>query len=339
MTPRSGAHSLSRRAVLCGLGAAAAPAAAAEREVSGDFDGGRPTPFDPAAKNKGRQLYRARSGQTYRRIVATNFGNGLVRVSQDVDGLKLESIEARNFYRLLEGDPGVTLSNFVVRDIRANGFERSVARLRGRSNNGLFQDIRADSEAQIGDPFAVGFHFDEGCHDITVERCSVFRCQTPAVADKYRQGDGFSDEAGCSNIRYVDTLAQECTDGGYDLKSKGLTMIRARAVSNKRNFRLWADNRLAHIISESPTESHLSTHGGRPVSIHIERLEIHASRPTPLFLFEASKGTRLSIGSYDLHVPPGTPIMRNRAAGSEIDWGPQGPPRGLTPLMAPRKRD
>jgi hypothetical protein len=305
--------------------ASALPLAARAADVVGDsLEGSRPFPFDPGAKFKGEQPFRARSGQRYRNIRARNFGNGLIRIADDVDGLTVEDVDAVNYYRLIECDAGRSLTNFTVRRIRATGFERSVARLRGRSSGGLFQDIWADSEAQAGDPFAMGFHLDEACRDITFERCSVFRCQTPAVPGKYRQGDGFTTEAGCSSIRFIDTLAQECTDGGYDMKATALTMVRAKAVRNKRNFRLWADARLDHIVSESPTGAHISTHGAGSRTLRIERLEVRSTTNAPLFLFEAKAGSRISIGSHDIRIPPGARLIQGHG---DVDWGAQGPPK------------
>lgn len=321
----------SRRALL-GLAvltyATQAQAAAAGRR--GDFIGDRPFPFNPKSPVKGPQGPRIVSGETYRNMRARNFGNGMVRIAGEVDRLTMEDIQATNFYRLIECAQGASLSNFVVRRVRAKGFERSVARLRGQSRNGLFEDIWADSEAQMGDPFAVGFALEEGCHDITYRRCTVLRCQTPLVDKVYRQGDGFSDEEQCHNISYIDTLAQQCTDGGYDLKSKNLTMVRARAVGNKRNFRFWANNRLSHIISESPEWSHVSVHGGEGArTVRIDRLEVRADKPSPIFQLDAKGGTTLSIGSYDIRTPPGTPVLTGDSGPAHIDWGSQGPPRGL----------
>lgn len=323
-----------RAALALGAAAFAAPAVAAARAIRVDFEGSRPFPFDPKAKRRGEQPYRGESGQRYDGGVARNFGNGLIRIADDVDDLKVENVEAVNFYRLIEGDEGVSLTGFVLRNVKARGFERSVMRLRGASRNGLIQDVWADSEAQMGDPFPIGFHFDEHCRDIRLERCQVFRCRTPRVEGKYRQGDGFADEGGCSGMAYVDTLAQECTDAGYDLKSTSLTLLRARAVRNRRNFRLWSDNRLDHIISEDPLGAHVSTHGKGPRTIRIERLVARSTTPAPLFRTEARDGTRISIGGYDIQIPNAAPLIRNEGP-IEIDWGPQGSPR---PERRRRKR-
>jgi hypothetical protein len=328
-----------RRSVLTAAALALAPrsalSASSPDRITGDFQGTRPDPFDRSAKNKGEIVHRARSGQTYSRIQARDFGNGLIRVAGEVDGLTVEDVEAHNFYRLIEGEAGASLTNFTVRRVKGVGFERSLSRLRGASRNGLFQDVYADSEAQIGDPFAVAFHLDENCSDITYERCTALRCQTPLRKKVYRQGDGFSDEGGCSGISYIDTLAQECTDAGYDIKSKGVRMVRAKSVSNRRNFRLWADATLDHIVSENPRGVHISTHGKGPRIIRIERLEVRSDTGAPVFYLEAAGGSKISIGSYDIQIPERAPLVH--AEGMvEIDWGPQGPPR--PPPQARRKR-
>jgi hypothetical protein len=57
--------------------------------------------------------------------------------------------------------------------------------------------------------------------------------------DFYWNGDGFTTELGTYNILFENTMASNNTDGGYDLKSTGTTLINAE--DNFRNFRVWTD--------------------------------------------------------------------------------------------------
>lgn len=249
-------------------------------------------------------------GQTFRQSATTT------------TGFKIENIDAENLYRLVEGDAGASMTNFEVRNISIVGLERSVVRLRGNSGPGLIVGVYADALGVSGDAFPVAFHFDETVHDITLDTCRVHNFTMPSVANVYRQGDGFSDEGGCSNMIYRNCYASGCTDGGWDIKSTNVLLEDCVADGNKRNFRFWGQGTATHITSINPTGAHISIHGAgspSPCDMVIEHLVVRSNNQMPIILVDSAGS--LHIESWDIQVPTGTPLYKVDVGGSTITWG------------------
>ncbi|MBK5265369.1 MAG: hypothetical protein JJE34_09090, partial [Alphaproteobacteria bacterium] len=224
-------------------------------------------------KGEGGEGLRAQSDMVIRNCKFLDLGNGAVRVNIPTDNLVIEDCEASNLYRFLEDtssskDNPAILSNFAVRRSIAHEIDRSMIRICYGSHNGEIENVVAYGSTQC-DLYCVGFQLNDEAHDIRYSRVEAHGFQeTGRPADKYWNGDGFSDERGNHGIRYLSCTATQCSDGGFDLKSADVYLEHCVARANKRNFRLWNSGQLRQCRSEDPHHyggtggaAHFSFHG------------------------------------------------------------------------------
>jgi hypothetical protein len=76
------------------------------------------------------------------------------------------------------------------------------------------------------------------------------------AAGDYWNGDGFVAEGGTYNLTFRDTVATGNTDAGYDIKGNNVTMLRASASGNNKNFRLWGAESVTMTDSVSANPYH-----------------------------------------------------------------------------------
>jgi hypothetical protein len=296
---------------------------------------------------EGGEGLRAKPNMTIRGCHFLHLGNGAVRVNVPTDRLVIEDCDALNLYRFLEDtsststNPAV-LSNFALRRTIARELDHGMIRIRYGSHNGIIEDVLAYGSAQC-DLFCVGFQLDDQAHDISYVRTQAhgFK-ETGRPADKYWNGDGFSDERGNSRIRYMSCTATQCTDGGFDLKSSGVYLENCVAKENNRNFRLWNSGELHACRSEDPRHhggtgksAHFSFHGEATKFI-IDAPVVRASEynTAPVFLIEASVPLTLEIRNADIHAP-GAPLFAIDAPEPVIIWDP---PRDQQNIRVLRER-
>lgn len=84
-------------------------------------------------------------------------------------------------------------------------------------------------------------------HDITFINC-VSRNNYDDAGDKYWNADGFVAEPKSYNLRFINCMAFDNTDGGWDDKSTGTTYDGCIAFRNKRNFRVWGEVKMFRTI-------------------------------------------------------------------------------------------
>ncbi|GGB95330.1 hypothetical protein GCM10011494_12250 [Novosphingobium endophyticum] len=298
-------------------------------------------------KGEGGEGLRVRSNTIIRNCSFLDLGNGAVRVNVPVDDLVIEDCEARNLYRFLEDtssnntDPA-RLTNFAVRRVTAHEVDKSMTRIRYDSHNGVIEDVTAYGSAQ-GDLYCVGFQLDDQAYDITYSRVAAhgFR-ESSRPADRYWNGDGFSDERGNRKIRYLSCVASECSDGGFDLKSENVYLEDCAARLNKRNFRLWSSGELHRCISENPRHyggtgeaAHFSFHGAvdryvldRPV------VRAEAGNSAPVFLIATDTPLHLEIRDAAIDTPDAA-LFKVTGAEPVITWAPD---RSQQPVRVLRER-
>lgn len=186
-----------------------------------------------------------------------NVGNGAFRLGGDLAGITLEDMRATNVRRFVEnyvsGDATTaSVTDLTIRDVEVNGFSKGVIRLQYNSNNVLIEDVVGDSQRQDGDNFAMGVHLGGTVNNVVHRRVTMNNATQVRDAESYWNADGFVSEADTYDLTYEDTFASGNTDGGYDLKSDGTVLIRARAADNKRNFRIWGEATMIDVVSDEP---------------------------------------------------------------------------------------
>jgi hypothetical protein len=88
-------------------------------------------------------------------------------------------------------------------------------------------------------------------HDITFTNCVALSSYNNAGGG-YWNADGFCGERGVTNLRFINCMAFDNTDGGWDFKSENITLENCVAIGNKRNYRFWgATTKLINCLGAS----------------------------------------------------------------------------------------
>lgn len=277
-------------------------------------------------------VYVVRSGAVYRGVHARDVGNGLFVICDLVRGVQISDIEVVGGYRVIENtavprEAGADCVGLRVRGARASGLRRSFARIRYASHDGVIQDVTASGTLTTGaHDLPVGISFADTAHDFRLERCTMRGFCWKRGERKYWNGDGFSTERGNARILFRQCAAWDNSDGGFDLKSTDTLLDDCISGRNARNFRLWSSIRATRLTSVNPRKiggigdtnhfSIMAAQGLRaPLVIHIEHLTVKSNQAWPIF--DVHDGpARIIIGSHDIQVPPGTPLVRRRGQGS-----------------------
>lgn len=211
------------------------------------FVGTRARPYDPEGA-PGEEVFRLLDGAdhlAFRNLHFRDQGNGCFRFGADVEDVTLERMVADNVRRFVEnvasGDgETATISGLTIREVQVAGYSKGAIRLDYDTHDVVIDGVSGDSQGQDLDDFAIGVALQGTVHDVVIRRSTMANARdTSAGPTGYWNGDGFTAEADTYRIRYEDTVATGNTDGGYDLKGTDITLLRTRAESNGRNYRLW----------------------------------------------------------------------------------------------------
>ena len=280
----------------------------------------------------GEPVYFVQSGAVYRDVRARDVGNGLFVIREPVRNVQIANIRVEGGYRVIENKAAPELARagsvgLRVRGAKASNLERSFARIRYDSHDGVIEDVSASGMRTTGaTDLPVGIAFDGTAHDFRVERCSMRGFQWQRKARQYWNGDGFSTERGNARMLFRQCAAWDNSDGGFDLKSTETLLDDCVSGRNARNFRLWSSIRATRLSSIDPVKiggigdtNHFTIMAAKdasePLVIHIEHLTVKSDRGWPIF--DVHHGAaKIIIGSHDIQVPPGTPLVRSRGGGS-----------------------
>lgn len=150
-------------------------------------------------------------------------------------------------YKLLDGKQwdlnGAVIENFV-----ADGISRSgILVERGQSNiivrNGV---LTHSATPNTGSALPVGLAVNDG-HDVLFENLVVRGFKMAPVPKHYLNGDCSSGEVKSYNVTFRNTLVSDCSDGGYDFKTKNLRFEEATAEAVDICFRIWGQATASNI--------------------------------------------------------------------------------------------
>jgi hypothetical protein len=260
----AGPYLTARQVTLRSGGAPNAPVTISGADISGkpakaSIVGNRSEPWSQGG-NPGSEVFRLASGASHLRfehIAFHNQGNGCFRVVNDVQGLDLRDIEARNVRRLFENGPGASdmpasVTGLTIRRVSVRGYSKGAIRLSGSSSDVIVEDVFGDSERQDGDDFAIGIALQGMVRNVVFRRVTMMNSQD--TTHDYWNGDGFATERQVSNVTFEDTVAAGSTDGGYDIKSSETVLVRTKAEDNMRNYRIWSDAKIIGCLSRDPNK-------------------------------------------------------------------------------------
>ena len=280
----------------------------------------------------GEPVYVVRSGRSYRGVRARDVGNGLFVINEPVRNVRISEVRVAGGYRVIENTAtpdlvAAGIAGLHVRGARASDLERSFARIRYDSHDGVIEDVSASGMLTTGSTdLPVGIGFADTAHDFRIERCFMRHFQWKRRDNQYWNGDGFSTERGNARFLFRQCAAWDNSDGGFDLKSTETTLDDCISGRNARNFRLWSSIRATRLISLDPIKiggigdtNHFSIMAAKgasePLLIYIEHLVVKSDRGWPIF--DVHNGpAKIIIGSHDIQVPPGTPLVRSRSGGT-----------------------
>lgn len=279
----------------------------------------------------------AKSDTLIRNCRFLDLGNGAIRLlGSSTRNFSIEDCEVSNMYRFIENwswnHPNVPapVDYFTLRRITARGLERNFLRIRYGSARGVIEDVVAHGSGQCAN-YCVGFALDDEANDIVYRRVEAHGfSETQRAANRYWNGDGFSDERGNRQIRYLSCVATGCSDGGFDLKSADVFLEDCRASGNKRNFRLWNTGTLKGCRSENPVKNggtgelaHFSFFGGSGANYVLERPVVRAAagNTAPVLFFQTTAPATISIHDADIDAPS-APLIQVDGPAPTIKWFP-----------------
>lgn len=230
------------------------------------------------------------------------------QVGAPISGLIIDDIIADNVRfvmenRIIAGQTDATISGLTLTNVTATAYSKRCFELAYNTNNVVITDCSGDSEQTDLDPIAMGIHFDDTVHDVTCTRVTMHNHYHDAAA--YWNGDGFSSEAGTYRFTFIDCDAYGSTDGGWDLKTDGVRMLRCRASDNKRNFRLWGlDVELVNCVGHFPnlrggTGTQAQIHATDVADITLSGF-VALDHSTSTIVFDADQSSTIDAGDADV---------------------------------------
>ncbi|MFH1499361.1 MAG: hypothetical protein ABII82_16240 [Verrucomicrobiota bacterium] len=204
--------------------------------------------------------------ENYLAVFVTSGGNeGIVLSGLDVKDVRFGAVFKNN---ARADDPASWTRDVLVENSTFTGFTKSALRWEGGNRDFRIVNVHGDAggKAYAGDPFHMIYDIrgdtrkditDPAArtHEInlTFIGCTARNAYHEAPPGKsYWNGDGFVAERGVSNLTFIDCMAFDCTDGGWDLKATNVTFKGCVAFRNKRNFRLWSEATFENCIAGYP---------------------------------------------------------------------------------------
>ena len=208
--------------------------------------GTRATGWKPGLA-EGVELFRLVDGADYLKfadLATKNIGNGVFRIGADIGDLSIKRVAATNVGRFIENqvsgsETSASVNWLKVEDVTIAGYSRNAIHLKYNSRNVTLHNVVGDSQNQNGGLIVAGVALDGTVHDVVMDHVTMRNNYGRGAAGDYWNGDGFVAEGGTYNLTFRDTVATGNTDAGYDIKGNNVTMLRASASGNNKNFRLW----------------------------------------------------------------------------------------------------
>jgi hypothetical protein len=243
--------------VQAGLMSGAKGIAAPGDDNAAFFKSSQPWSLETFGKQRGAACYFAiNNGASHLRLsgfrIDGTSADGFIKFRAKRDSpatfedIVISGIEARNVGRVIETDRGATLRNLLVADCRAVGIVRGFARFRSLSSSVLRNlDLDAANMDAGGKNVCQVISLESG-DNVLFENVTVRNAvnQPPPRSGKeqgYVQGDGIVCERKTSNVVIRKCQASGMGDGGFDLKTTGVTIEDSSTDSCKYGARIWSE--------------------------------------------------------------------------------------------------
>jgi serralysin len=246
-----GAYKVTKQITIAAGGAAGAPvtirgATSDGEAMAATIVGTRASGWKPGL-SEGVELFRLLDGADHLKfadLAVKNVGNGAFRIGADIADLNIKRVSATNVGRFIEnyvsgGYTSASVNGLIAEDVTVAGYSRNAIHLKYNSRNITLRNVVGDSQKQNGGLIVAGVFLEGTVHDVLMDHVTMRNNYGRGAAGDYWNGDGFVAERGTYNLTFRDTVATGNTDAGYDVKGNHVTMIRASASGNTKNFRLW----------------------------------------------------------------------------------------------------
>lgn len=270
-----GAYKVTKQITIAAGGAAGAPitirgAASDGTAMAATIVGTRAADWKPGL-SEGVELFRLVDGADHLKfadLATKNIGNGVFRIGADIGDLTIKRVAATNVSRFIENqasgsETSASVNWLKVEDVSITGYSRNAIKLKYDSRNVTLHNVTGDSRWQNGGLIVAGVALDGTVHDVVMDHVTMRNNYGRGASGDYWNGDGFVAERGTYNLTFRDTVATGNTDAGYDIKGNNVSMIRASASSNNKNYRLWGGQSVTVTDSVS-TNPHYSGGIGKP---------------------------------------------------------------------------
>jgi hypothetical protein len=181
------------------------------------------------------------------------------RGSASFQNIAFEGMSAVNIGRMIESDPDTAIDGLRIEDCDAFRIGRGFARFRSLSNaafRNLFLD--AGNVDGGGQNICEIIHIEKG-RNVLFENVVLRNAANMIEADardskSYPQGDGIGAEGGTSAFVLRNCHASGMGDGGFDLKTVGVTLEDCSAYRCKYGIRIWShgDNIIRRCVVGNP---------------------------------------------------------------------------------------
>jgi len=246
-----GAYKVTKQITIAAGGAAGAPvtirgATSDGTAMAATIVGTRATGWQPGLA-EGVELFRLVGGADHLKfadLATKNIGNGVFRIGADLEDLTVKRVSATNVGRFIENyvsgsATSASVNWLTVEDVTVAGYSKNAIHLKYNSRNVTLHNVVGDSQKQNGGLILAGVFLEGTVHDVLMDHVTMRNNYGRGAAGDYWNGDGFAAERGTYNLTFRDTVATGNTDAGYDIKANHVTMLRASASDNTKNFRLW----------------------------------------------------------------------------------------------------
>ncbi|HKP22280.1 MAG TPA: calcium-binding protein [Dongiaceae bacterium] len=246
-----GAYNVTKQITIAAGGGAGAPitirgAASDGTAMAATIVGTRATGWKPGLA-EGVELFRLMDGSDHLKfadLATKNIGNGVFRIAGDLADVTIKRVTATNVTRFIEdlasgSATTASVNGLLVEDVTVTGYSRNAIHLKYNSSNVTLHNVVGDSQKQNGGLIVSGVALDGTVHNVVMDHVTMRNNYGRGAAGDYWNGDGFVAERGTYNLTFRDTVATGNTDAGYDIKANNVTMTRASASGNTKNFRLW----------------------------------------------------------------------------------------------------
>lgn len=274
-------------------------------------------PFTRALRQEAHAISKAR-GHGHGHMKAGG-GEAEINLKGVMENTVVGPLTVSGSYRVVESGKNLSMRNLRIQGLVGTELQRDGIRLRGDIDGATIQNFKLSMRGQPQtDPnLPIGIAVQSG-RGIKISDGQVSGFQMVRIPGKYTNGDGIASERKVDDLTITRVVSRNNSDGGFDLKSRNTKLDQLRSENNGRNYRFWGTIEAGTLTSIEPSGAHIWA--GHGAMIHVKRLIARSSNQSPLIQVDGAD--QIVIDSCDLHLPPGTQLVRRDTNQTRVSLGP-----------------